>query len=274
MDAKSYLQSFGWSEGQPLREGGLRKPILVKHKKDTKGLGHDMNQADMWWEKLFDGQLKNLEVANGSNGPSFKQDQELVVRSLNKSLSPLYRMFVKGQGLSGTVGKTEHTREKHVVDSKKAAQDMESLTLERKRSRKHQNGGDVETATADLDSADKRCGYKLRKGQEKNDDEHIENKDDKKATSVKRKGKKSEEKRSKKADKDKRKKESESTKVLEPTNEAREKKDQKRKEKEEKKEKKKEKKKDAREKKEKKKKKRKSQDSADEELPKKMRKKG
>ena len=60
-----------------IKEGGL-KPILVKHKKDTKGLGHDTNDSDMWWEKLFDGQLKNLEVNNNNKngGVSFETNEE------------------------------------------------------------------------------------------------------------------------------------------------------------------------------------------------------
>ena len=131
MDAKVYLQSFGWKEGEALQKGGLKKPILVKHKKDTKGLGHDANDSDMWWEKLFDGQLKNLEVNNDkSNGKvTFETNDEKVVDSFHKSISPLYKMFVKGEGLAGTVGKTDHTKEKHrEISSKDALKDMEKLT--------------------------------------------------------------------------------------------------------------------------------------------------
>ncbi|KAI5966830.1 uncharacterized protein KGF55_000239 [Candida pseudojiufengensis] len=131
MNAKVYLQSYGWNEGEALQKGGLKKPILVKHKKDTKGLGHDSNNADMWWERLFDGQLKNLQVENNKeNGKvSFKQDNEAVLKKINKDMSPLYRMFVKGEGLQGTVGKTEHVKEGHVVNlTEQAAKDIEKLT--------------------------------------------------------------------------------------------------------------------------------------------------
>ncbi|CUM45480.1 uncharacterized protein AC631_05260 [Debaryomyces fabryi] len=121
MDAKIYLQSYGWKEGEALKQGGLKKPILVKHKKDTKGLGHDSNDAEAWWERLFDGQLKNLEVKNGSAGSvSFEQNSESVVKDVRKANSPLYRMFVKGTGLAGTVGKTKHTQVKSTkIDASK-----------------------------------------------------------------------------------------------------------------------------------------------------------
>ncbi|CDO93479.1 unnamed protein product [Kluyveromyces dobzhanskii CBS 2104] len=105
MDSKGYLKSYGWEEGEALRQGALKKPILVKHKKDKKGLGcapgHDDGEA--WWERLFDGQLKNLDIQNGAGGISFKQN-EVVASSVSKSESPLYRSFVRGEVLKGTIG--------------------------------------------------------------------------------------------------------------------------------------------------------------------------
>lgn len=127
MNASEYLKSYGWKHGEALRQGGLKKPILVKHKKDTKGLGHDANDADLWWEKLFDGHLKNLEVNSGSKGEvSFQLNTQKVVSDVKKATSPLYRMFVRGEGLLGTVGKTEHVKEKHIeIDAKKAMEDID-----------------------------------------------------------------------------------------------------------------------------------------------------
>lgn len=105
MDAKVYLQSFGWKEGEALQSGGIRKPILVKHKKDTKGLGGDSNDGDMWWERVFDTQLTNLEVTNNSVGVYFKLNNQDVLKDLSRpDKSVLYRMFVKGEGLKGTLG--------------------------------------------------------------------------------------------------------------------------------------------------------------------------
>lgn len=46
MDSKGYLKSYGWQEGEALQKGGLKKPILVKHKKDKKGLGCAPGQDD------------------------------------------------------------------------------------------------------------------------------------------------------------------------------------------------------------------------------------
>lgn len=79
MDGKSYLKSYGWQEGEGLRKGSLKKPILVKHKRDKKGLGGAVghNDGEAWWERLFDGQLKNLDVSTDSNSDGeivFKQN--------------------------------------------------------------------------------------------------------------------------------------------------------------------------------------------------------
>lgn len=114
MDSRGYLQSYGWKEGEAFKSGGLRKPILLKHKKDTKGLGHDADQAEAWWERVFDGQLKSLDVSlSGSNEVNFKQN-EIKVTGISKSASPLYRMFVQGEGLQGTIGSKSSTFQKSI----------------------------------------------------------------------------------------------------------------------------------------------------------------
>ncbi|CAI5032244.1 CGH_1_HP_G0103200.mRNA.1.CDS.1 [Saccharomyces cerevisiae] len=106
MDSKEYLISYGWKEGEAFREGGLKRPILVKHKRDKKGLGNAPggNDGEAWWERLFDGHLKNLDVSTDSNNGSIKFTQnEAVATAVSKSSSPLYRWFVKGEGLKGTI---------------------------------------------------------------------------------------------------------------------------------------------------------------------------
>ncbi|KAK6204546.1 uncharacterized protein RJT21DRAFT_100906 [Scheffersomyces amazonensis] len=134
MNASIYLKSFGWKEGEALQKGGLKKPILVKHKKDTKGLGHDTNDSDMWWEKLFDGQLKSLEVNKADSGEyTIKQNEESIVSHIRKETSVLYRMFVKGEGLAGTVGKDKKSKSKKESSSidksksKSKSKDLEKL---------------------------------------------------------------------------------------------------------------------------------------------------
>ncbi|ODV76102.1 Tma23p CYBJADRAFT_120129, partial [Cyberlindnera jadinii NRRL Y-1542] len=103
MDGKSYLKQYGWKEGEALQSGGIKKPILVKHKNDKKGIGHQPNGGvDAWWERLFDGQLKALDVNNKDGDVSFKQE-EYVATGVAVSDSPLYRMFVRGETLGGTV---------------------------------------------------------------------------------------------------------------------------------------------------------------------------
>ncbi|CAD6642166.1 XXYS1_4_G0027430.mRNA.1.CDS.1 [Saccharomyces cerevisiae] len=115
MDSKEYLISYGWKEGEAFREGGLKRPILVKHKRDKKGLGNAPggNDGEAWWERLFDGHLKNLDVSTDSNNGSIKFTQnEAVATAVSKSSSPLYGWFVKGEGLKGTIsnlGKKEET---------------------------------------------------------------------------------------------------------------------------------------------------------------------
>lgn len=155
MDSKEYLVSYGWKEGEALRKGGLKKPILVKHKKDKKGLGCAPGQDDSeaWWERLFDGQLKNLDVnCNSSDGKiKFKQNK-VVATSVSKSASPLYKWFVRGEGLKGTIGKTPNDEINQVVVSKKRKRDDGG----EKESRKARKAKKARKARKELKKRDKK----------------------------------------------------------------------------------------------------------------------
>ncbi|AGO12625.1 AaceriAER286Wp [[Ashbya] aceris (nom. inval.)] len=137
MDGKEYLKSYGWKEGQALRKGGLKKPILVKHKRDKKGLGgaagHDDGEA--WWEQLFDSQLKGLDVSNGQGELVFKQT-EAAAASVARSASPLYTWFVKGEGLQGTI-KTKPIEQPVTVSRKRAVEDGSEDGDRPKKHKKH-----------------------------------------------------------------------------------------------------------------------------------------
>ncbi|KAG7841441.1 hypothetical protein KL942_001320 [Ogataea angusta] len=104
MDPRRYLKSYGWVEGEALQQGGLKRPILVTHKKNAFGIGHTSNQAEAWWEKMFDGQLKSLDVTSKNGTVSFAQDEQSL-KEFAESQSPLYKMFVKGGLLQGTIEK-------------------------------------------------------------------------------------------------------------------------------------------------------------------------
>ncbi|KAI1910691.1 hypothetical protein LOZ61_004309 [Ophidiomyces ophidiicola] len=112
MDAKAYLISQGWSgPGNPLnplrRPGGhaglgLTKPILVARKKNTHGIGNKTthDHTNQWWLRGFEEALKSVGNDGNStlleNAPDEKQ---------NGIRSELYRFFVRGEKLEGTIEK-------------------------------------------------------------------------------------------------------------------------------------------------------------------------
>ncbi|WEW54802.1 hypothetical protein PRK78_000227 [Emydomyces testavorans] len=114
MDTKAYLMGQGWSgPGNPLnpshRPGvphaglGLTKPILVARKRNTHGIGkkttHD--HTNQWWLRGFEEALKGVGN-DGSATPTTSASEEN-----NGSVgirSELYRFFVRGEGLKGTIG--------------------------------------------------------------------------------------------------------------------------------------------------------------------------
>lgn len=57
-DPARYLQVRGWAGHGAALDGhggrGLRKPILIPHKRDNKGLGQNRDRAVEWWDCLFE----------------------------------------------------------------------------------------------------------------------------------------------------------------------------------------------------------------------------
>lgn len=175
MDSKGYLKSYGWEEGEALRHGGLKKPILVKHKKDKKGLGcaPGNDDSEAWWERLFDGQLRGLDVQTGSNGISFKQS-EVIASSVSKSESPLYKWFVRGEVLKGTIEMNLPNEDKSSVV--KVTELAEEDTKKKEKKEKKKEKSDKSKKSSKHKSKDKKhkSKYKVEKdrSQHKSDKKH------------------------------------------------------------------------------------------------------
>ncbi|KAJ6264538.1 hypothetical protein Dda_0685 [Drechslerella dactyloides] len=145
MNAQSYLQSFGWTPGSSLgnplshlstsspSNARLTKRILISAKNNTLGVGRkasNLNHADLWWEKAFDVSLKQLDVTKDTSAISQAEKDKVdnmnlfaelgggrgfggtaIAGSSGKSKrvdasGPLYRYFVRGAGLEGTISTT------------------------------------------------------------------------------------------------------------------------------------------------------------------------
>lgn len=101
MDASALLVRQGWrGTGHSLdtTDRGIKKPLLISHKRDTLGLGKKKaahNVDDQWWMRAFDESLRNI----GSG-----QESTLAqVRKQGINRGGLYGFFVKGEGLAGTI---------------------------------------------------------------------------------------------------------------------------------------------------------------------------
>lgn len=201
MDSKGYLKNYGWEEGEAFKKGGLKKPILVKHKKDKKGLGCAPHQDDSeaWWERLFDGQLKGLDIkSNGGNGITFEQ-KEVVATGMSKESSPLYRWFVRGEGLKGTIRTCETRQVITVVDvglkrrregEEISARDVEKVSKKVKKDKKYMIDGKKDKKRENKEKRDKKREKKEKKDkkrEKKNKKEKKEKKDKKRKRDKKEK---------------------------------------------------------------------------------------
>ena len=118
MDTAAYLSRQGWrGDGHALHHSGrgLTKPIRISQKTNVYGIGkkkHDAH-ADQWWARAFDDTLKGLNTTNdnitgkvdGINLGAGSQALQMVGRAGAKWVgqSGLYRNFVRGESLSGTL---------------------------------------------------------------------------------------------------------------------------------------------------------------------------
>ncbi|KAI9368094.1 hypothetical protein BJX61DRAFT_241927 [Aspergillus egyptiacus] len=108
MDAYAYLIRHGWSgPGNPLnpdrastRGGlGLTKPLLISRRQGNAGVGNKTTKdpTNQWWLRGFEDALKSVgsEAAEGGNSGVGKG---------NALTSELYRHFVRGEVVPGTLG--------------------------------------------------------------------------------------------------------------------------------------------------------------------------
>ncbi|KAF7586272.1 hypothetical protein BBP40_009168 [Aspergillus hancockii] len=115
MDAKAYLIRHGWSgPGNPLnpnrRPGthgglGLTKPILIARRKGNLGVGKvtTKDPTNQWWLRGFEDALKGVGDENKAGAES----------KPNALTSELYRHFVRGETVPGTLGSSGDKKEKN-----------------------------------------------------------------------------------------------------------------------------------------------------------------
>ena len=149
MDAQAYLLRHGWTgPGNPLnpnrRPGahgglGLTKPILAARKQNTHGLGRKKtgDPANQWWLRGFDDALKSVGNAEDASG--------LGSRAPTALESELYRFFVRGEGLKGTLDEDQEENEIGKKRKRDGVTDDEVKRKEEKKRRKHEKREVIET---------------------------------------------------------------------------------------------------------------------------------
>ena len=150
MNAQDYLLRQGWAgPGTPLnptrqRAGGphgglgLTKPILVARRKGNEGVGKKTTKdpTNQWWLRGFEDALKGVsgegDRPNGGGQTG---------RTPNALTSELYRFFVRGEGLAGTVGvqNQDKEKEKEKVKGKRKRNDEDGDKSEKKKKKKRKD---------------------------------------------------------------------------------------------------------------------------------------
>ncbi|RPB04502.1 hypothetical protein L873DRAFT_1786290 [Choiromyces venosus 120613-1] len=97
MPIKLKKEDFLWTNGR----GHNQKPILYSQKLNNYGIGKKQHSSDQWWEKAFDNQLKNLDVASADGEVTVTQTVKNVTPVGLERIARFYIQFVRGGVLHG-----------------------------------------------------------------------------------------------------------------------------------------------------------------------------
>ncbi|KAL5042807.1 hypothetical protein BDW71DRAFT_133602 [Aspergillus fruticulosus] len=139
MDAYAYLIRHGWSgPGNPLnpdRAGvrgglGLTKPLLVARRSGNQGVGNKTTKdpTNQWWLRGFEDALKGIGTPK----------EETIIGKGNALTSELYRHFVRGEVVPGTIGKKEEEDGKERSKKRKRGNDEQGESKDAKKLRKEE----------------------------------------------------------------------------------------------------------------------------------------
>ncbi|EPY52580.1 ribosome biogenesis protein [Schizosaccharomyces cryophilus OY26] len=205
--SKKYLNSFGWQEGNALKEGGLLKPVLTSRKYDTRGLGTKHDYADQWWDNIFSSQLKSIQVNAGNGNVQLETkgtSNKLAMAKYHSKYSALSTVFRYAGCLSGTI-EEEKEREGLKNNSIQMSEEQPKDKRSKKKSSRKAKSGSDEQKLKDKKHKRKRkdsedslsSSSKKRKKEKKSSHPKSDRKKEKKATK-KSKGKDSEARKKKK----------------------------------------------------------------------------
>ncbi|KAL4880150.1 hypothetical protein BJY04DRAFT_191791, partial [Aspergillus karnatakaensis] len=176
MDAYAYLIRHGWSgTGNPLnpdRAGGTRgglgltKPLLVARRSGNSGVGNKTTKdpTNQWWLRGFEDALK---------GVGQERDESLgVVGKGNALTSELYRHFVRGEVVPGTLGGKKKNEE--------TGKDGEDVKVKVSTSKKRKRDDDVDAEVKEKEKEERKEEKKAKKMKKKAEKEGKREKKDKK----------------------------------------------------------------------------------------------
>jgi nucleolar protein TMA23 len=141
MDAHALLTSQGWrGYGHSLHptsdNTGLTRPLMVSSKPNNHGVGKKHHTSDMWWLNAFDASLKGLDTSTEG-----KVVQTVTSGGLDMvkkggarfvGNGGLYSVFVKGEGLEGTILRNTVSTPGEIVEEEKKESSGDQSKQERR----------------------------------------------------------------------------------------------------------------------------------------------
>ncbi|KAG0138147.1 hypothetical protein HOY82DRAFT_666681 [Tuber indicum] len=139
MPIKVTREDFLWTNGR----GHNQKPILYSQKLNNYGIGKKQHSSDQWWEKAFDSQLKNLDVASVGGEVTVTQTAKNVTPIGLERIARFYIRFVRGGVLHGGKEIAGAERDgKEVAARSGVERKSKTVKKKRKNERKEKGGKD------------------------------------------------------------------------------------------------------------------------------------
>jgi len=195
MDAQAYLLRHGWAgPGNPLNPSrrlgphaglGLSKPILVARRSGNEGVGKKTTKdpTNQWWLRGFEDALKGVgqENVGGAGGDAGRKPNALT--------SELYRFFVRGEGLAGSIGvkkdedgKVEKKEKRKRGEEDDGDGDEKKASRTEEKSKKRKTDGSLDRKESKEERRRRKEEKKLKKeAKEKKKGEKAASKEEKKA---------------------------------------------------------------------------------------------
>ncbi|KAI8451867.1 hypothetical protein BY996DRAFT_6579610 [Phakopsora pachyrhizi] len=127
LDPKEYLTSQGWKgPGSGFKKNSRSKPIISIQKRNRFGIGKDRDECNAWWDdrKKINKDKQSIEERSEDLTTTIERSRINIIRN------QLYRKFLRGSMIEGTINDDKIEESKYLVKSNNST-DIDNMNIKR-----------------------------------------------------------------------------------------------------------------------------------------------